>query len=328
MRQRRVSALSPRSASASRRPACAALASATSATSCTRCDVRMSMPSAAQRWRSASSTVWARSVVGKSFPVSSRFNATPSDASQRRVASTSNAASTLRTIGRVPLKSSGRTVSCVTLQRPPPEIRIFAPIRGAPSRTTIRTWSRRCALSAAALRWVSAAKIAAARPAAPPPTIATSQRSSFASAVTAPLNAIRSSGLQPEDVAHRVETRLLLDEPERGAERAAGEALTALRTMRQLETLAGAEKIDRVIADGVAAAQRDDADFRIGPRAGLALAAEARTAGKRCALRIGDDLGEAQRGAARRVALQAVVDLRDLDVERRPERRRCGGDET
>src|SRR6266403_1882149 len=213
MLQRRVSALSPRSASASRRPACAALAWATGATSCTRCDVRMSMPSAAQRWRSASSTVGARSVVGKSFPVFSRFNATPSDASQRRVASTSNAASTLRTIGRVPLKSSGRTVSCVTLQRPPPEIRTFAP------------------------------------------------------AVTAPLNAIRSSGLQPEDVAHRVETALLLDEPERGTERAAGEALTALRTMRELETLAGAEKIDRVIADGVAAAQRDDADFRVGPRA-------------------------------------------------------------
>jgi hypothetical protein len=32
---------------------------------------------------------------------------------------------------RLPLKSSARTTSFVTLHRPPPEIRIFAPIRFA-----------------------------------------------------------------------------------------------------------------------------------------------------------------------------------------------------
>jgi hypothetical protein len=64
---------------------------------------------------------------------------------------------------RLPLKSAGVTTSCVTLQRPPPAIRIFAPIFGAPSSATIR------ASGAARL-----AKIAAVSPAAPAPMMAMS----------------------------------------------------------------------------------------------------------------------------------------------------------
>ena len=44
----------------------------------------------------------------------------------------------LRTMFREPLKSSGVTTSWVTLHRPPPETRIFAPSDSAPSRSTIR----------------------------------------------------------------------------------------------------------------------------------------------------------------------------------------------
>jgi hypothetical protein len=61
------------------------------------------------------------------------------------------------------LKSAAATAWWVTLQRPPPETRILAPIFLAPSSTTMRARGA-----------VSAAKIAAASPAAPAPTIATS----------------------------------------------------------------------------------------------------------------------------------------------------------
>src|SRR5437868_7701948 len=105
--------------------------------------------------------------------------------------------------------------------------------------------------------------------------------------------------LQPEDVAHRVQAGLLRNDPERRAERPAGEAFAALRPMRELEPLAGAEEVDGVVADRVAAAQRDDADLGVGARTGLALAAEARASAQRRALRGCDDLGEPQRRAAR-----------------------------
>ncbi len=62
---------------------------------------------------------------------------------------------------RLPLKSAALTTSCVTLQRPPPEIRIFAPIFGAASRATTRAPTL-------------PEKIAAIKPAAPAPTTATS----------------------------------------------------------------------------------------------------------------------------------------------------------
>src|SRR5215212_2204126 len=85
------------------------------------------------------------------------------------VAGTSKAARILRIIFCEPLKSLGRTWWWVTLHRPPPAMRIFAPSVFAPSRMTMRK-------PAGA---VSAAKMAAASPAAPPPTIARSAESSF-----------------------------------------------------------------------------------------------------------------------------------------------------
>ena len=133
----------------------------------TRQPVRSATPSAWQRATSASITVCARSLTGNSLPVSSRLSATPSDSNQRAAASASNAARTLRIGLRAPLKSSGETRSCVTLQRPPPEIRIFAPILRADSTTTMRGLVADPAPS-------SAAKIAVASPAAPAPTTTTS----------------------------------------------------------------------------------------------------------------------------------------------------------
>jgi len=64
-------------------------------------------------------------------------------------------------VGRPPQKSRSETIRLVTLQREPPLTRIFAPGERAPSstKTERRGLERR-------------AKIAAARPAAPAPTIA------------------------------------------------------------------------------------------------------------------------------------------------------------
>ena len=88
---------------------------------------------------------------------------------------------------RAPLKSSAETRSCVTLQRPPPEIRIFAPILRADSSTTMRAARLRTAPRAAS----SAAKIALARPAAPAPTMATSATSTTsATSPTSPSSAV------------------------------------------------------------------------------------------------------------------------------------------
>ncbi len=98
--------------------------------------VRISTPSLARN--SASSTVLALSVVGNNFPVSSRFSSTPISANQATVCSTVNVRSTLAMALRLPLKSSAATAWWVTLQRPPPEMRIFAPMRGAPSKAMMR----------------------------------------------------------------------------------------------------------------------------------------------------------------------------------------------
>jgi hypothetical protein len=79
------------------------------------------------------------------------------------------AARTLRITGCEPWKSWDRTTACVTLHRPPPDIKIFAPMVLAPSNTTTRDAPCR------GLPWsASAAKMAAVKPAAPPPTTAIS----------------------------------------------------------------------------------------------------------------------------------------------------------
>src|SRR6476620_6354698 len=82
------------------------------------------------------------------------------------VRSTDQAASTFLMLRRLPKKSAGVTVSCVTLHRPPPDTRILAPSAFAPSRRTTRRPPLR-----------SPEAIAAARPAAPPPTTTKSAES-------------------------------------------------------------------------------------------------------------------------------------------------------
>jgi hypothetical protein len=67
------------------------------------------------------------------------------------------------TVRLPPQKSASVTIVLVTLQRAPPLTRIFAPRRLAPSSRTTETFGCRRRV-----------KIAAARPAAPAPTIATS----------------------------------------------------------------------------------------------------------------------------------------------------------
>jgi hypothetical protein len=89
--------------------------------------------------------------------------------------------------------------------------------------------------------------------------------------------------------------------------------------MGDLDPLAGAGEEDGVVADDVAAAQRREADAA---RAALAVAVVDGAAVERLALRGSDDLAHAQRRAARRVDLHAVMRLDDLDVEALGERAR------
>src|SRR4029079_16830998 len=119
-----------------------------------------------QRSRSALRTVRALSVVGKSLPVDSRLSSTPMPANHSMVRSTDQAASTFLMMRRLPKKSAAVTAACVTLHRPPPDTRILAPSVFAPSRRTIRRPPLR-----------SPEAIAAARPAAPPPTYTRSAES-------------------------------------------------------------------------------------------------------------------------------------------------------
>ena len=107
-------------------------------------------------------------------------------------------------------------------------------------------------------------------------------------------------------------------EPDAGAHGAARQAVAALGAVGELEALAQAGEDDGVVADDVAAAQRDDADLarrcacRRCPRAPAAwLRSKSRPQAG------GDGAAERQRGAARRVDLHAVVDLDDLGVEAR-----------
>ena len=103
--------------------------------------------------------VRARSVAGKSLPVSSRFRATPCSRKKATVCATSNRRSTLRMAARdEPAKAVSSTTSWVTLHRPPPATRILAPsVRAPSSKSTRRPASAR------------RAQRAAMRPAAPAP---------------------------------------------------------------------------------------------------------------------------------------------------------------
>ena len=121
---------------------------------------RSRMPALAAAPSSASSTVAARFESGNSLPCGSSCSVTPSSSKNRTVSSTGSARSTRAMTRDVPpLKSRAVTMRFVTLQRPPPLMRILAPSRRAPSMTMTS--------AAGAQR---AAVIAAIKPAAPPPT--------------------------------------------------------------------------------------------------------------------------------------------------------------
>ena len=94
-----------------------------------------------------------RSVTGKSLPVSSRLS-DRSSAKNATVAGPSKRRSTLRIAAGVePANADASTAWCVTLQRPPPATRIFAPrLRagshedhedGPPRRAAVRRLDRR-----------------------------------------------------------------------------------------------------------------------------------------------------------------------------------------
>ena len=92
---------------------------------------------------------------------SSRFKTTPSSRKNATVSGTSKRRSTLwMALGDEPANACSSTVSCVTLQRPPPAIRILAPSFFAPSKAMTRAPD-------------CAAHIAAMSPAAPAPMTTT-----------------------------------------------------------------------------------------------------------------------------------------------------------
>ena len=134
----------------------------------TRAGWTSSTPAARASRTSASSTVRAESVTGKSFPVSSSLSATPASAKNRTVSATPNRRSTLRMPpGVLPAKSCSVTTRWVTLHRPPPATRILAPSFRAPSTARIVSGAADGAGRAAAVR---PAQVAANSPAAPAPT--------------------------------------------------------------------------------------------------------------------------------------------------------------
>src|SRR5260221_480064 len=134
-------------------------------TDCTRVPACRTAPASASPVNRALSTSRARLESGNSLPPASSCSGTPSSRKNATVPVTGSPRSTRRTIVRLPpQKSVSATTVFVTLHRPPPLTRIFAPGFSAPSSTST------CKDGAA-----RRANIAVARPAAPAPTTATSQ---------------------------------------------------------------------------------------------------------------------------------------------------------
>ena len=75
-----------------------------------------------------------------------------------------------------------------------------------------------------------------------------------------------------------------------------------------------------MLADHVAAAHDGKADIAFAPGADIAVAAPDAVGGKREVAAAGGSLAENQGRAGGRVALVAVMQLDDLDIEVRPER--------
>src|ERR1019366_3475651 len=102
------------------------------------------------------------------LPVSSRLSGTPRSSKKAMVSGTPNVRRTLAIPFWRPLKSCARTTSFVTLHRPPPEMRIFAPIFFALSIAAMRNGTPRS-------RAERPAEMAAMSPAAPAPITARSK---------------------------------------------------------------------------------------------------------------------------------------------------------
>src|SRR5262245_31772706 len=125
---------------------------------------------------------------------------------------------------------------------------------------------------------------------------------------------------EPQHVAHVVEAGLAADDPEGGAHGADGEGVAGARAVGDLEAIAVPQEEHGVVADDVAAAQGLDADLARAARADVAVAGVAGRRRQVAAGRVGQLLGQPERGARRCVLLSAVVGLDDLDVVVRSER--------
>src|SRR5205823_14018098 len=119
---------------------------------------------------------------------------------------------------------------------------------------------------------------------------------------------------EAEDVLHRVEPGGPLGHPAHGAEGAARVRVAAVGAVGELEPLAQRPEGDRVLADHVARAEREDADLLPCALAREALPAVDGDRAEVAAEGLRDDFRHPERGAARRVLLEAMVDLGDLDV--------------
>src|SRR5262249_58975380 len=81
---------------------------------------------------------------------------------------------------------------------------------------------------------------------------------------------------EAQHVAHGIEACGLLHHPAGRPEGAPRQAIAALGPVHQLEPLAQAAEHDGVVSDGVAGAQRDDADLLLRARTDVSLAREPR----------------------------------------------------
>src|SRR5690606_31751507 len=105
-----------------------------------------------------------------------------------------------------------------------------------------------------------------------------------------------------------------------GPQRTTSEDRPITRPVDQLDALALAEEHQGVLADRVAAAHAEHADLLQVPGAAERRAIGDRDLGEGAAGRLGDGLTDAQRGAGRGVALEAVVQLDELGLPLGPER--------
>src|SRR5690606_22542447 len=118
-----------------------------------------------------------------------------------------------------------------------------------------------------------------------------------------------------QDVPHAVEAGRPADDPARGAQRPAGKGAPAGGAVGELQPLALAAEVDRVLADHVAAPQGQHPDLARRAWADQALASEAAVLAQIAPEGGGHGFGEPERRPRGRVLLVAVMRLEDLHVE-------------